>query len=210
MTHLALLGDSIFDNKSYVHPGHDVTAHLHRLMPPSWTATLCAVDGTTAAEVIPQLERIPAEATHLVLSAGGNNAILNADVLSKELTSSAEAFSLLGDRAAAFERQYQDMLHRVLTLKKPTAVCTIYYPNFADPFMQKIVMTALTPFNDAICRYAFTRGVPLIDLRLVCNEKADYANEIEPSDAGGRKIAAAIVRLFKEHDFERHRTQVFT
>ncbi len=31
MTHLVLLGDSIFDNGVYVEPGQaDVTAHLHR------------------------------------------------------------------------------------------------------------------------------------------------------------------------------------
>jgi hypothetical protein len=36
------------------------------------------------------------------------------------------------------------------------------------------------------------RGVDVIDLRLVCTEPSDYANPIEPSGAGGRKIAAAI------------------
>jgi hypothetical protein len=34
--------------------------------------------------------------------------------------------------------------------------------------------------------------LPLIDLRLVCSEDADFANSIEPSVAGGAKIATAI------------------
>ena len=52
-------------------------------------------------------------------------------------------------------------------------------------------------------------GIPLIDLRLVCDEDSDYANEIEPSEKGGGKIANAIVRLVSGHDFESHRTEVF-
>jgi hypothetical protein len=50
-------------------------------------------------------------------------------------------------------------------------------------------------FNDAITRAAFSRALPLIDLRLICDEPADYANPIEPSEQGGDKIAAAIAQL---------------
>ena len=79
----------------------------------------------------------------------------------------------------------------------------------AEPLVQKIAVAALTIFNDVIIKQVFLAGVPLIDLRLVCNEDADYANEIEPSEAGGRKIANAIVRLLSEHSFESRRTQAF-
>ena len=41
-------------------------------------------------------------------------------------------------------------------------------------------------------RAAFARSVPVIDLRLICTEPADYANPIEPSVQGGQKIASAI------------------
>ena len=37
--------------------------------------------------------------------------------------------------------------------------------------------------------------MPLIDLRLICDENEDYANAIEPSVHGGEKIAAAIASL---------------
>ncbi len=49
-------------------------------------------------------------------------------------------------------------------------------------------------FNDVILRVAFELGVNVIDLRQVCVESADYANPIEPSGTGGRKIARAIAR----------------
>lgn len=47
-------------------------------------------------------------------------------------------------------------------------------------------------FNDRITRAAFSNGLALIDLRLICNEERDYANPIEPSVAGGEKMSAAI------------------
>ncbi len=58
-------------------------------------------------------------------------------------------------------------------------------------------------------REAFARGLPLIDLRLVCDEDADFANPIEPSARGGGKIAAEIARLLAEHPFERRRSAVY-
>jgi hypothetical protein len=64
-------------------------------------------------------------------------------------------------------------------------------------------------FNDCIIGEAFAAGIPLIDLRLVCNENADYANPIEPSVKGGEKIARATAKLVAEHDFRSCRTQVF-
>jgi hypothetical protein len=35
----------------------------------------------------------------------------------------------------------------------------------------------------------------------VCDEPADYANPIEPSAQGGRKIARVIARVVRDHDF---------
>lgn len=58
-----------------------------------------------------------------------------------------------------------------------------------------MITAALSLFNDVISRAAFSRGLPLIDLRLICAEPADYANPIEPSEQGGAKIASAIARF---------------
>lgn len=53
-----------------------------------------------------------------------------------------------------------------------------------EPLIQKIAVAALTVYNDAIIRQVFLAGIPPIDLRSVCDEDADYANGIEPSEAG--------------------------
>ena len=209
MKHLVLLGDSVFDNKAYINDGLDVIAHIRRQIPADWKASLRAVDGSVIENVRKQVLDLPNDATHLIISVGGNDAILNADVLRQKVASSAEALDKLADVGGEFEYHYREMLQSVLRLKKPTVVCTIYYPRIPEPFIQKIAVAALTIFNDVIIRQAFQEGVPLIDLRLVCDEDSDYANEIEPSEKGGGKIAKAIVRLVNEHNFESGRTEVF-
>jgi len=209
MNHIVLLGDSVFDNKAYVNGGLDVIAQVRRQIPDGWRASLRAVDGSVVENVRKQALDLPDDATHLVISVGGNDAILNADILLQKVASSAEVLDKLANIGDEFEYRYREMLEGVLRLKKPTAVCTIYYPRMQEPFTQKIAVAALATFNDVIIRQAFLAGAPLIDLRLVCDEDSDYANEIEPSEKGGGKIANAIVRLVSEHDFESRRTEVF-
>jgi lysophospholipase L1-like esterase len=209
MNHIVLLGDSVFDNKAYIDGGLDVIEHIRRQIPAGWKASLLAVDGSVVENVRKQALDLPDDATHLVISAGGNDAILNAGILQQKVASSAEVLDKLADIAGEFERHYREMLQSVLNLNKPTAVCTIYYPRIPEPFTQKITVAALATFNDVIIRLAFLSGVPLIDLRLVCDENSDYANEIEPSEKGGGKIANAIVRLVSDHNFESSRTEVF-
>jgi hypothetical protein len=64
--------------------------------------------------------------------------------------------------------------------------------------------TALALFNEIILQEAFLAHVPIIDLRLTCNEEVDYSevSPIEPSHAGGQKIAQAIYALLQKHDFD--------
>jgi hypothetical protein len=64
-------------------------------------------------------------------------------------------------------------------------------------------------FNDTILHEAFARGLPVIDLRIMFDDDADYANDIEPSVRGGAKIARAIASLVETHDFTRQRTEIY-
>lgn len=209
MAHIVLLGDSIFDNKAYVNGEPDVIAHLREMIAPDWDATLNAIDGSLVENVESQLASSPETATHYAISTGGNNALMNADVLNLQVNSSAEVFNVLANRIEKFEEQYQKMLETVLSRNLPTVVCTIYHPNFIEPSLQKIAKTALSSFNDVIIRQAFSTGIPFLDLRLICSEKTDYANEIEPSSAGGRKIAAKILEAVDNHDFKSKKTSVY-
>lgn len=75
--------------------------------------------------------------------------------------------------------------------------------------MQKVAVAALASINDVIIRQAFVLGLPLMDLRYVCSEDADYANPIEPSEASGAKIAKTILKVAGEDDFSRDKTSIY-
>jgi hypothetical protein len=209
MSHVALLGDSIFDNAAYVGGGPDVVEQLRTRLPAGWQATLCAVDGAVTRDVHRQLECIPHRATHIVLSVGGNDALGHSGVLDQAAASVAQAVWRLADIREEFGRRYGSMLEEVMRLGTPLALCTIYDGRIPDPRQQRLGATALTIFNDQITRHAFSRRLPLLDLRLIFDEAGDYANPIEPSVQGGAKIAATIAAWAAGNDSARPRSVVF-
>lgn len=81
MGHVALLGDSIFDNGAYTGGEPDVVWHLRAMLPDGWQATLLAVDGSTMSSIPAQCGRLPRDATHIVLAVGGNDALMQQDLL---------------------------------------------------------------------------------------------------------------------------------
>ncbi len=189
--HIALLGDSILDNQSYTKGEPDVATHLRQTLPNSAIVTLCAVDGSTTADLSPQITRVPSGASHIVVSMGGNDALLNSDLLNTPVTSTSEALSLFRARIGQFEIAYRGTIENILNLKRETSICTIYNGNLNPPEADHARM-ALMMFNDVILRCGFEKHLTIFDLRLICSEKADYANPIEPSGSGGLKIAKAI------------------
>jgi lysophospholipase L1-like esterase len=209
VSHVVLLGDSILDNAAYLAAGTpDVVRQVRQQLPYESKVTLAAVDGSKMRDVRKQLRSLPTDATHLVLSVGGNDALGSSDFLTASSRSTAETLLGLADIGDEFERGYLAMLTEVLTLGLPTAVCTVYNPRFPDATLQRMAVTALTVFNDCIIRAAFAHSLPLLDLRLICTEEGDYANSIEPSARGGEKIARAIVEAVG-YGFSGGRTKVF-
>jgi GDSL-like Lipase/Acylhydrolase family len=195
MPHVVLVGDSIFDNAAYTAGGPDVVSQVRGLLPPGWDATLLAVDGATTDRVADQLGRLPVQATHLVLSVGGNDALMNIGILETPVSTVSKAVEALADIASDFERRYRLAVAACLDTARPLAVCTVYNGCFEDQAFQRVASTTLRVFNDAIIRVAIEHALPVIDLRSVCATRADYANPIEPSSVGGEKIARVIVGL---------------
>lgn len=195
MSHLVLLGDSILDNAAYTRGGPDVISQVRPLLPKQWKASLLAIDGSTTDDVPAQLGHLPSDATHIVLSAGGNDALMHLDVLQKPVSSVAESLGILAEIASDFERRYLLAVDACLATRVSLAVCTIYDGCFDDLSFQRIASVTLMLFNDAIIRVAAERGIPVIELRSICAQPEDYANPIEPSSIGGEKIARVIVGL---------------
>lgn len=198
MRHIVLLGDSIFDNASYVQEGMAVSAHLLACLPPQDRVTLLARDGDVLDDMPAQfaaLARLPEAPTHMVVSCGGNDVLGWLGALQTPVASVLDALGLLAQWQHTFRQRYRRMLDGAQAVGLPLAVATIYD---AVPGLAPGVLSALALFNDVILREAVLRSLLVLDLRTVCTEAGDYAacSPIEPSEAGGRKIAAALAALW--------------
>ncbi len=207
MGHVVLLGDSIFDNASYVPDRPAVIEQLRQALPRGWDATLLAVDGSTTEDVASQLKRLHAAATHLIVSAGGNDALGERGSLAAPACTVGEALVFLDQIRGRFQEMYRSMLKALLAAAKPSSVCTIYD---SIPGLGPAERVAVAQFNEVILREAFSAGLPVIDLRLICNRDSDYSHvsPIEPSATGGAKIARVIAEMVTTHDFQNRRSTI--
>ena len=194
MSRLVLVGDSVFDNAAYV-TGPDVRTQVETKMPAGWSVSLLAVDGSFIIDVPTQLHQLPEDAKLVVVSAGGNDVLSQSDMLGNPVGSVGEALLLLEGVVAQFRADYCQLLDAVLASGVQSYVCTIYRPNFPDAGLQRITSTALGLFNDVIVEEAVQRRLPILDIRAIFTDSRDYANPIEPSVEGGRKLPDAIVGL---------------
>lgn len=208
MGHVVLLGDSIFDNARYVPDRPPVIEQLRQALPRGWSASLLAVDGHITEDVVNQLNDLPADATCLVVSAGGNDALGESGILREAACTVGEALGLIQEVRTRFRQSYRAMLQGLAAVGKPTAVCTVYD---AIPGLGPAEQAALAGFNEIILREAFMAAIPVIDLRLVCDRSADYSHvsPIEPSMVGGAKIARVIAEMATTHDFRQRRSMIY-
>lgn len=195
MPHVVLVGDSIFDNRVYTGGGPDVVTQLRQVLPADWTATLVAVDGHMTGDIRHQLTRLPTDSTHLALSVGGNDALSCLPVLDVPAADVRQGIATIAAVTTQFEVQYVEAVVACLRTGLPLVLCTIYNGCFADAAFQRIATTIVALFDDVILRTAAARGLPAVDLRAVCSQPGDYANPIEPSSAGGEKIARALAAV---------------
>src|SRR5688572_23692917 len=123
--HVVLLGDSIFDNAVYVPGGPAVIDQLREALPPGARATLLAVDGHVTSDVARQLQRLPPEATHTIVSIGGNDALGASGLLNARYDEPIDFLRELAQVQGEFATDYFHMLREVRAQGRPTAVCTI-------------------------------------------------------------------------------------
>lgn len=219
MKHIVLLGDSIFANESNFSGEKDTITNLREQLPDDWTATLLAEDNSVADDLASQLPNVPADATHLFVSVSRNDAYeergiweipassaLDTGILATPV-SSADVLNKLSNVVKAFEWRYSQMLDDILVLNKPTVVCTFYFPRsnrakFFHAKWMKLYNVVYSAFNEVIMRHALMRGLPVIDLRYVCDE---YDQSL-----ANAQIAERIIHVVNECDFSQKRTVIFT
>lgn len=187
---VVLLGNSIFDSSPYLHGQPDMAARLAKLA--ACGATLRAVSGSRLTDVGAQLARVPADATHLVVSAGGNDLL---DLGRRLRGGSGNLIARLGQAGTLlqdFQTRYAQMCRQVAARALPAALCTIYEPPVEDPVLRQMGSAALHMVNRAIETEARRCGLDVIDLRAACRAPADFFDPIHPSAHGADKIAAAL------------------
>ena len=150
MTHIVLLGDSIFDNAAYVNGGSDVIGQLRSILPQGWQATLLAVDGSVTTNVIDQIAEIPASATHLIVSAGGNDGLSRADVLQRKARSVGDAVDQLAAIRAEFRENYRRMLTALVVSSEPWSM-TLSTSSSPPTPVAMIGRPAKSPTSTMVC-----------------------------------------------------------
>ncbi len=115
MKHVILLGDSIFDNAVYTAGGPAVIDQVNQALGSSGRATLLAVDGSKTQDVPVQMRKFPLDATHLILSVGGNDALAQLDVLRAPVGSIIEALDALASMTADFRVNYANLINTALS-----------------------------------------------------------------------------------------------
>ncbi len=208
MSHVALVGDSIFDNAAYVPGQPAVIDQLRACLAANWQATLLARDGAVCSDVDGQVRMLTEDVTHVCLSVGGNDALRASGVLQDTRMSCSDGFDRLVEVQLRFRAAYQRTLELLLARQLPTIACTIYS---RVPGLTPRECMGLSLFNDVITEVVSRCGIPLIDLRSLCDEPRDYAevSPIEPSVLGGEKIAVALRTALLTHNFTSRRTTVF-
>jgi hypothetical protein len=206
--HIVLLGDSIFDNGSYVPGKPDVVQQLQAMVSADWKATLLAVDGAVVQSVARQIMKLSTTTTHLVISAGGNAALGYQDLLKDRSHVAADGFSQLAVAQQTFRDDYAAMVDLAVETGRAVVLCTIYD---AVPGLPPQAVTALSIFNDVIIREASRCKLPVLDFRSICSDSEDYSSlsPIEPSAIGGSKIASAVANLIATHDFSFQHTVIY-
>ncbi len=158
---IILVGDSIFDNAIYIPGELCVTEQLRARVRDGVDVSMLAVDGDFASDVHQQIKKMPAQATHIFVSAGGNDALRYSYSFTKEYSSSVQLFTECSAIQKEFRDSYRALLAAVIALDRHTAVCTIYD---AVPGVDPYAVTALSLFNDVITAEAIYAGVPIVDL----------------------------------------------
>jgi len=210
--HLVLLGDSTIDNGNWT-TGACVTDQVRVKEP---LTTRCARDGALMGAILQQAQQAPKDATHFVVSIGGNNAISAVNILKEPVSSAEEAIAKVYTFAQAFEAELAATIRALVQCigaETPLVICSIYNPCFG-PFnvttvSQEVTNTCVAVLSDSILRVATRFRLPVIDWRRVMTKVEDFANPIEPSSIGGLKMADLIVSVVRNHPFHLQTTIVY-
>jgi lysophospholipase L1-like esterase len=133
-------------------------------------------------------------ADHIILSAGGNDALQHVDLLEAVTgVTTRDVLVRLWSIREEFRRSYAALLECLALARRPVLVLTVYNPCFHahgfEAAYQQAAESAVSIINDVIQQEGRRRSFDVLELRTLFHDRADYANPIEPSARGGAKLA---------------------
>mgnify|MGYP001164154641 CR=1 FL=1 len=226
------MGDSIIDNKSYVQDGElEVAEHLRYLTTKDENSDnetkikKIAIDGFTMSDLIENSLNTEdlGEATHIVVSIGGNDLLHNISFLqtTSDLSRIMGKGAMIGKWGAKelnptrnkvfeetyfeiiqpFKQQYETIVANLSNHRANLLLCTVYEGDLVDSDefsdVSNSSKTMVSIFNDIVYRVANKFNSDVLELRDIFISSDDYANPIEPSHIGGEKLAQSIAEWVK-------------
>mmetsp|Transcript_107847 Transcript_107847/g.300692 ORF Transcript_107847/g.300692 Transcript_107847/m.300692 type:complete len:332 (-) Transcript_107847:162-1157(-) len=202
--HIVLLGDSTLDNGRYLNLAFgelSVEKQLSkRCTERGWEMTALAQDGSMLEDVlVRQLPLIPDRATHIVLSASGNDllALLNQMVMAQFTARSM--YEAIGNGLIQVAERYRDLIQTLKGLGCHLACCTVYRPNFNHIFFKSLAVLSLGMHNSRIQQISTDLDCCVIDLANMFDHQEDFANPLELSTRGGSKVVENVTAFVNEH-----------
>jgi len=214
MMKLVMLGDSVFDNASYLQKGErDTEAWVrHYLQGEALDIDFLAEDGaTTKCVKETQLGDIDAEAEYIVLSIGGNDLLQSFSCLETNQGSMAQTLSFFEEEIrTTFNNSYGAMINAIRSRAQKAKIMAfdIYYPfwDLDSPLFKELPQhsevlakasrVAIDLFNKNIRDHL--RDGEVKNLAAICCERRHFANPIEPSTIGSECIAVAIRDFYEQ------------
>ena len=180
-TTIILIGDSILNNTNYIlNEGESVPDLIKAGHSDTY---VFAKDEAVISDCNSQIEEIPqdnnTDKTYIFVSAGGNNILNSRNNMSKSIIDS-------------LFQQYSTLIYSLMS-KFPNTniyILSLYYPldsqfNNLYPF--------ITQWTSMLFEFAETNKLKVIYTNKLLTEPEDFTNSVEPSEAGGKKIADAIL-----------------
>ena len=186
MNKLVLLGDSTIDNKVYVEPGElSVKEHLDSLV--DYEVLQIALDGAITDDVLNnQIDLIPTDTTHILLSIGGNDLLQEIDFLYQDLMYTPKRLleTVIGLLSPVAEN-YETIVKQLSTNRAKLLCATVYEGNLVGSVEFDSISNSskamVSLLNDSIFRICDEHNLDTLDLRNIFVSPKDYANPIEPS-----------------------------
>jgi hypothetical protein len=213
--HIVLVGDSTLDNGRYLNFSEgelSVDKQLaKRCRERGWDMTVVAQDGSTLNDVlVRQIPLIPDSATHIIISASGNDLLTLLNEMVVANFTAASMYSAIITGLNQVSERYRHIVQALKSFGCHLACCTVYRPSFNHFFFKALATMSFGLHNSRIVKITEELDTSVIDLANIGLSPKDFATPLELSALGGCKLVENMSLFVTEHpptNMTRHRNK---